>query len=224
MSLSRKRAAKGPKKTTKKVARKTTAKKAPSAEAKKKATPTADKEGAARKAAARKAAKEATPRDAAKIAAEPSASAASPEPSRKDAREPQAASAAPRQKAARRQTRQRTAHPVKGAEKKPGLGAKWACFHCGAKFYDLNRPEPICPKCHSDQREQPAKPLVAVTPPPSRRPSAPPISRLLDEEEGPEPIFDENGDPENAAELEIGKFEDEGDYLDDTELNEDSED
>ncbi len=28
----------------------------------------------------------------------------------------------------------------------------------------------------------------------------------------------------NAAELEIGKFEEEGDFLDDTELNEDSED
>jgi hypothetical protein len=224
MILSRKRAAKGAKKTTKKVARKATAKKAPSAEAKKKATPTADKEGAARKAAARKAAKGAIQRDAAKIAAEPPASAASPEPSRQGARERQAASAAPPKKAARRQTRPGSAHPGKSAEKKPGLGAKWTCFSCGAKFYDLNRPEPICPKCHSDQREQPAKPAVVGTPPPSRRPSAPPISRLLDEEEGPEPIFDENGDPENAAELEIGKFEEEGDFLDDTELNEDSED
>ena len=224
MILSRKRAAKGAKKTTKKVARKATAKKAPSAEAKKKATPTADKEGAARKAAARKAAKGAIQRDAAKIAAEPPASAASSKPSRQDARQPRAASAAPPQKAARGQTRQRSAHPVKSAEKKPGLGAKWACFSCGAKFYDLNRPEPICPKCHSDQRKQPAKPAVAATSPPSRRAPAPPISRLLDEEEGPEPVFDENGDPENAAELEIGKFEEEGDFLDETEFNEDSED
>jgi len=219
MSLSRKRAVKGAKKTTKKVARKATAKKAPSAEAKKKATPTADKEGAARKAA-----KEAIQRDAAKIAAEPPASAASSKPSRQGARQPRAASAAPPQKAARGQTRQRSAHPVKSAEKKPGLGAKWACFSCGAKFYDLNRPEPICPKCHSDQRKQPAKPAVAATSPPSRRAPAPPISRLLDEEEGPEPVFDENGDPESAAELEIGKFDDEADFLDDTELNEDSDD
>ena len=224
MILSRKRAAKGAKKTTKKVARKATAKKAPSAEAKKKSTPTADKEGAGRKATARKAAKEAIQRDAAKIAAAPTAPAASPEPSRQHAREPQAASPAPRKKAARGQTRRGIAHPPKGSEKKPGLGAKWACFHCGAKFYDLNRPEPICPKCHSDQREQPAKPAVVATPPHSRRASAPPISRLLDEEEGPEPIFDENGDPESAAELEIGKFDDEADFLDDTEFTEESDD
>jgi hypothetical protein len=65
---------------------------------------------------------------------------------------------------------------------------------------------------------------VVATPPHSRRASAPPISRLLDEEEGPEPIFDENGDPESAAELEIGKFDDEADFLDDTEFTEESDD
>jgi uncharacterized protein (TIGR02300 family) len=33
------------------------------------------------------------------------------------------------------------------------LGTKYTCFKCGAKFYDLKRPEPICPKCGADQRE-----------------------------------------------------------------------
>ena len=45
------------------------------------------------------------------------------------------------------------------------LGNKWACYGCGAKFYDLNQPEPLCPRCGADQRE---KPKDAPTPPPPR--------------------------------------------------------
>ena len=40
-------------------------------------------------------------------------------------------------------------------ERKSRLGNKWACYSCGAKFYDLNKPEPFCPKCGADQRESP---------------------------------------------------------------------
>jgi uncharacterized protein (TIGR02300 family) len=36
-----------------------------------------------------------------------------------------------------------------------GLGTKYTCFRCGAKFYDLNRPKALCPKCGADQREAP---------------------------------------------------------------------
>jgi len=38
------------------------------------------------------------------------------------------------------------------------LGKKWTCFSCGAKFYDFMKPEPLCPKCSTNQREAPAKP------------------------------------------------------------------
>lgn len=38
---------------------------------------------------------------------------------------------------------------------KSKLGTRYQCFSCGLKFYDLNRPEPLCPKCGSDQRENP---------------------------------------------------------------------
>ncbi|MHB1844951.1 MAG: TIGR02300 family protein [Deltaproteobacteria bacterium] len=38
------------------------------------------------------------------------------------------------------------------------LGAKHACFNCGTKFYDLHKPEPLCPKCGADPREASAKP------------------------------------------------------------------
>ncbi|MEW5743101.1 MAG: TIGR02300 family protein [Myxococcota bacterium] len=33
------------------------------------------------------------------------------------------------------------------------LGTKHVCFKCSTKFYDLKKPDPICPKCGADQRE-----------------------------------------------------------------------
>jgi uncharacterized protein (TIGR02300 family) len=36
------------------------------------------------------------------------------------------------------------------------LGNKHVCFKCGTKFYDLRKPEPICPKCGANQAESPA--------------------------------------------------------------------
>ena len=42
------------------------------------------------------------------------------------------------------------------------LGAKHTCYKCQTKFYDLKKPEPICPKCGADQRQSPAnKPTPA---------------------------------------------------------------
>ena len=38
------------------------------------------------------------------------------------------------------------------------LGKKWICFSCSAKFYDFCKPEPLCPKCGSNQKNAPAKP------------------------------------------------------------------
>ncbi|HTO52516.1 MAG TPA: FYDLN acid domain-containing protein [Myxococcota bacterium] len=42
------------------------------------------------------------------------------------------------------------------AARKTKLGQKWVCYSCGAKFYDLQKPEPLCPKCGADQRQSPA--------------------------------------------------------------------
>ena len=36
------------------------------------------------------------------------------------------------------------------------LGNKHVCFKCSAKFYDMKKPDPLCPKCGADQRESPA--------------------------------------------------------------------
>jgi len=37
--------------------------------------------------------------------------------------------------------------------KKKKLGTKHLCFQCGCKFYDLGKPQPLCPKCGADQTE-----------------------------------------------------------------------
>ena len=69
-------------------------------------------------------------------------------------------------------------------ERKAKLGARWACYSCGVKFYDLGKPEPICPRCQADQRQSPkfeqpkakrSRPSkstkkAAVRPPPEPRP------------------------------------------------------
>jgi len=33
------------------------------------------------------------------------------------------------------------------------LGNKHECFSCGARFYDLGKPEAICPKCGANQKD-----------------------------------------------------------------------
>lgn len=39
------------------------------------------------------------------------------------------------------------------------LGTKHTCIKCSTKFYDLKKPDPVCPKCGADQREAaPTKP------------------------------------------------------------------
>ena len=46
---------------------------------------------------------------------------------------------------------------------KAALGTRYTCYQCEKKFYDLNRPEPICPGCGADQRDDPTPdPRVAV--------------------------------------------------------------
>lgn len=72
---------------------------------------------------------------------------------------------------------------------KAALGKRYTCFQCACKFYDLNKPEPVCPKCGADQREDPSPdPRVAVMAryKSTARPAAPknvPADVDLDDEE-----------------------------------------
>lgn len=34
------------------------------------------------------------------------------------------------------------------------LGIRYKCYECETKFYDLNRPQPLCPSCGKDQNEK----------------------------------------------------------------------
>ncbi|HYD40356.1 MAG TPA: FYDLN acid domain-containing protein [Anaeromyxobacter sp.] len=76
------------------------------------------------------------------------------------------------------------------------LGTKHTCFKCGTKFYDLKKPEPLCPKCGADQRESPA----LKAPPPSERRSR---ARVVE--------------PKPAAEIEVEALDDEAELDDDAE-------
>ena len=50
------------------------------------------------------------------------------------------------------------------------LGKKYECFNCGTKFYNLGKPEAICPKCGANQKDARAD---EAPPPPPGRPAAP---------------------------------------------------
>jgi hypothetical protein len=36
-------------------------------------------------------------------------------------------------------------------------GQRFVCFKCNARFYDLQKPVPICPKCAADQTKAPVR-------------------------------------------------------------------
>ena len=72
------------------------------------------------------------------------------------------------------------------------LGNKHVCFKCAAKFYDLKKPDPICPKCGSDQREATAKPE-------GRRSRLSAVPKII---EAVEPAEKEEGDEDEAEEVE----------------------
>jgi len=72
------------------------------------------------------------------------------------------------------------------------LGTRYICFACAARFYDLNRPEPICPKCGADQREKPKTPAKPPTRPKGRKKKAGGMAPLLDEDEDEFVVTDED--------------------------------
>lgn len=83
------------------------------------------------------------------------------------------------------------------------LGTKYICFKCSTKFYDLKKPDPICPKCGADQRESPAlKP--APEPRRGRLAAIPKVIEPAEPEEGPlaEATEEEGFEEEEESDLE----------------------
>ena len=117
--------------------------------------------------------------------------------------------------------RGRTASDVQTEDRKAKLGTKYVCYSCGARFYDLNQPEPLCPKCGTDQRTKPKDSPASSSPPPvpPKRPPPRPMPGLLDEEEEVVP-FEEDMD------LDLGDLDTTSDELfeEDTEPPEAGED
>lgn len=78
----------------------------------------------------------------------------------------------------------------------PDLGTKHSCFNCSIKFYDLHKPEPICPKCGADQRQTPARPASSTSE--KRRNRAAPAAEVeVTAEEGPVPEADDEEEEED---------------------------
>jgi hypothetical protein len=48
----------------------------------------------------------------------------------------------------------------------PDLGKKYDCFNCHTKFYNLGKPEALCPKCGANQKNAKSD----DSPPPAPRP------------------------------------------------------
>ena len=95
---------------------------------------------------------------------------------------------------------------TEGGESIPAkdLGTKHLCFKCGTKFYDLRKPEAICPKCGADQKDSPAnRPtpeprrgrLAAVPRPVEPAPPEPEAEEAAEEAED----LDTFGDEEEAT-------------------------
>jgi len=66
------------------------------------------------------------------------------------------------------------------------LGNKYDCYNCGTKFYDLGKPDPVCPKCGANQKDAVSSESQAAGQSSRRRRKAEtPKAIDLDEEETP---------------------------------------
>lgn len=192
--------------TAKKPTPKAGAAKKSAAAPKKRATDKKPAATPAKKSAPAKPAAKPVGKIAATVAKVVSKIAAKPAPPAKSSAKEKATSAPPAPPS--RPTRGAAAKPEKVAGKRaPGraivvkagtavatkLGTKWNCFKCAARFYDLNKPEPLCPKCGADQRQRPK-----VAPPPSPAPAAKkqprPMAPLLEDEDDGSVRYDEDID------------------------------
>lgn len=106
----------------------------------------------------------------------------------------------------------KSATPVElvAGDRSQRLGNKHLCYSCGARFYDMNRPEPVCPRCEANQLEKPKevveKPAPAGTPKP--RPRAKELAYLDDEDETEAPAEGEADAATSPAEGESALFDD----------------
>lgn len=85
---------------------------------------------------------------------------------------------------------------------KSKLGQRFTCFSCGTKFYDLNRPQALCPECGTDQVEAPAKDMKALLKGDGRKRKkavveAPPEDTTDDDMDDVDDLFDDDDDDDD---------------------------
>jgi hypothetical protein len=79
----------------------------------------------------------------------------------------------------------------------PDLGKKFDCFNCHTKFYNLGKPEAICPKCGANQKN-----AKSDEPPPPPRPARRNVLLETIPDENPTDSFGEE-QPAEPAESEL---------------------
>ena len=77
----------------------------------------------------------------------------------------------------------------------PDLGKKYECYNCRTKFYNLGKPEPICPKCGANQKNAKSEDAPPPPPRPPRRSAV--LMEPVPEESAGE--FGEEGPEEEVA-------------------------
>ena len=86
------------------------------------------------------------------------------------------------------------------------LGTKYVCYKCTTKFYDMKKPDPICPKCGADQRESP----VNRPAPEGRRGRVTAVPKVIEPAEPEQPeVLEEEEELEAFEEDEEAEPEDE---------------
>jgi uncharacterized protein (TIGR02300 family) len=103
------------------------------------------------------------------------------------------------------------------------FGTKFGCYSCGCKFYDMNRADPICPKCGANQKNAPAVDLSAVESVAAKRPPKPPRPQRPVIEDVEEGDFDAEEEGVAAGEEEDFEFDEDLDFGDEPELDEEEE-
>jgi hypothetical protein len=102
-----------------------------------------------------------------------------------------------------------------GADRAATIGSKHVCSGCATKFYDMNKPEPTCPRCGADPRAEP-NPVPSSTAPRAPKRAAPRIERLLAEEKSSDTEV-ASGLVDANVELDVGAIdEDELEQIDDS--------
>jgi hypothetical protein len=86
----------------------------------------------------------------------------------------------------------------------PDLGKKFECFNCHTKFYNLGKPEAICPKCGANQKNAKSDDAPAPAPRPPRRSM---LLETIPDENPPEFGEESTAEPEPESDLDDDELE-----------------